>query len=143
MTSSVSQTPLLISTVSALNWKAPICGGSQANGTNSCMWSDDFYVNQGIACPEEFKGKWKCCCLVKPKACNYELYMCFAMEVHSAKMYSESASKTWDAFSARLFTKKTFAGHQLILGKTLKEKFRDMMKDCEKKAWFKRRKRRI
>ena len=48
-------------------------------------------------------------------------------------MYLESASKTWDAFSARLFSKKPFAGHQLILGKTLKEKFRDMMKDCEKK----------
>ena len=53
-------------------------------------------------------------------------------------MYLESTSKTWDAFSARLFSKKPFAGHQqLILGKTLKEKFRYMMKDCEKKAWFK------
>jgi len=26
----------------------------------------------------------------------------------------ESASKTWDAFSARLFSKKPFAGLQLI-----------------------------
>ena len=117
---------LVTPSIPALNWKAPICGGSQANGTNNCMWNEAYYTSQGLICPEDLKGKWKCSCLVKPKACNYELYMCFAMEVHSAKIYFDSASKSWDAFSANLFCKRPFAGRQLVLGKTLKEKFRDI-----------------
>ena len=79
-----------------LPWKTSICGGVDANGSESCGYPM-VQTNDGLKVD---KTRWSCSCVNKPKSTNYHLLMAFMTLVQTHKVYLTRKEADWDLFVA-------------------------------------------
>lgn len=101
-------------TKKVLEWRKPLCGGHEVNGSKDCS-------------VDEKTGVETCNCVMKPKGFNYPLHYIIAQAVFLRKAHLSKHLSDWEVVTFHLFDSGGFKNYSPVQAQTIKTRFFDNM----------------